>query len=690
MTSQSGRLVVPSSLGADYIAEGNALCVNDELGEGGSPEDILGDEQAEQQQQQQQHTMPHDLETAEPGTVVGVRNGVMSLSTNSAEFVTVVGAGTTQDSVVVKMSTPGPVGSWIVPSGDNDGYGVVGPAVHKHSFAKITSLGTSPDTVHAILKTSVHDACEKSEKTALLDPSPSPATVAEKPRPFLSFIFLVIFAVVASVIVFLQWLPSHSQDRYHLQCNTTAAVLCTAQHGEFDNRCHAVHSGIVDNTTLTRCCASHSAYSCFKQSFCGIKCDEVPDPRVEARVADPNDTLIAAGISSVLGILASNISVESYPQRNTTSIGFTQQMYYNSFMNEASKGGSELRDAIGMLEVPWVVASDGIVGTVLKDGFEGWLATTGCEVSTAFGNNCGGYSYCFYCSADISHLRQTVEVSLYPKTTLWVLSGSFAALSSSRPHHVTPNILLTFYPLSPLAPIVQETVQPEMIDPTATDTWWPKYLPFYWSGHVPAGTARMEVSLGCTGKTGLCSYYYSGVTLSPGEPPCSETDNCHHIKCTQLFNSTHSICLSSQTCRKQEDGELPYNLIGGNSDIDAYFVGGLFDEVKMTAGGALAGNFTANVTSAVERVMLYDMRKDMQQIPWACPTADLYCENLSFKNYSEFRYNLLFANEMNNIPPEFHSWRVMSSVVDSQDAPAVCVDIHWYAAKEPPHVMYIT
>eukprot|EP01059_Diplonema_ambulator_P028414 TRINITY_DN4719_c0_g2_i1.p1 TRINITY_DN4719_c0_g2~~TRINITY_DN4719_c0_g2_i1.p1 ORF type:complete len:709 (+),score=182.33 TRINITY_DN4719_c0_g2_i1:442-2568(+) len=679
MSQPSDRLVVPSSKGDDYIGEGCVLNVDgiheeeDEEGEAAS--------------------VPSDFREA-VGTVVGVKGGVVGLSTAGCDYVTVIERKGEEVSVgergpvLVKMSVPAPIGSWLVPSGDDDGYAVMGPASHKQSFARVVDHSEQPDMVWANLKP---PAERSNERTYLLEsvrgvntpPSEVPAT--EKPRSFALFIILVIGAVIASIIVFINFIPNHGQDKYNLTCNNTAAILCSDLYGEFDNRCHAVHSGIADSTTLGRCCSSGSAYNCFKQAFCDIPCEQYSS-LLAMRVGDNmNETAIAQGVAEALGLLESNVSV-SEGNMDTTLIGLPLTVYYNTFMNEASTEGSELRGSVNMVGVPWAVGSDGVVGSVLADEFRGWHASPACEISTAFGQNCAGYFYCFYCSARMSYLRQSINIDLYPPTTQWTFSGMFAAKQESKSHKITPVVTLTFYSSSPTG--LKTMIQPGMMDPTALDTWWPTYLPFYWSGMAPEGTAEIEVSIGCEGDEGVCSYYYSGVTLSPGPPPCSGVNNCHYLKCTEMFNETHSICLSTRSCRVVTNESLPYDVLADASDIEGYFVGGLFDEVRLTVGGTISGNFTSNVSSEVQFIEVYDVSNGNELLPSACPYDAFYCVNLNFNhNISEFRYNFLLSTSMNDIPPIYHRFRLKSN---ESAHPAVCTDIAWYAAEKPPHVMDIT
>ena len=113
---------------------------------------------------------PYNLRNADSGTVVGVCGGNASLVTTNCQassatsFITVMSrpshlSSNTSEARIcvtgtapVKVTDPPPIGTWLVPTGYNDGYAKPGPASHPQAFAVVDSYGSGESVIARLVE----------------------------------------------------------------------------------------------------------------------------------------------------------------------------------------------------------------------------------------------------------------------------------------------------------------------------------------------------------------------------------------------------------------------------------------------------------------------------------------------------------------------------------------------------------
>eukprot|EP01063_Lacrimia_lanifica_P036886 TRINITY_DN7430_c0_g1_i1.p1 TRINITY_DN7430_c0_g1~~TRINITY_DN7430_c0_g1_i1.p1 ORF type:complete len:880 (+),score=163.70 TRINITY_DN7430_c0_g1_i1:58-2697(+) len=209
----------------------------------------------------------------------------------------------------VKTAHMLPVGTYLIPSGFDDGYAVSGPASHPLAFAVVVSNSLDDGQVYArMLDTSsnamakcleyqqlhtymfvspasgspayrhsdddaepVADAQESAPLLAEPGAAAGPTGIARAPMLF--FLVLVTLLLGGSIAVIVHFLSAHESggDVPQPSCNMSAAMQCAAVHAGFD-QCEAAYIDPGDFIATQKCCVSPAAYACFQAYYCKVTC----------------------------------------------------------------------------------------------------------------------------------------------------------------------------------------------------------------------------------------------------------------------------------------------------------------------------------------------------------------------------------------------------------------------------------
>eukprot|EP01060_Flectonema_neradi_P038115 TRINITY_DN790_c3_g1_i2.p1 TRINITY_DN790_c3_g1~~TRINITY_DN790_c3_g1_i2.p1 ORF type:complete len:765 (+),score=120.91 TRINITY_DN790_c3_g1_i2:139-2433(+) len=678
---------------------------------------------------------PNNLRNADSGTVVGVRGANTSLVTTNCQassansFITVMSrpsllSPNTSEARIcitgtapVKVATsPPPVGTWLIPTGYNDGYAKPGPASHPQAFAVVESYAgdtviarlverhpASKNFTNLPLTTNAHyvesHACgdEDDERELLLseygiqDQQNEDVGGRDRFHPMIVFITAVLCLLGASVALLIRFLPRHGATNYNLHCNLTAAVECEALSGEFNNQCHAMYTGMID--AQERCCASPAAYGCFSEAFCELFCTDngTVDMSLDHDwgTAKAFESEIVTQLNPPPGtVIVTNLT------KTSAAVEFHDRVA-NLFLNRVSNNTRDpLYNILHISSAPWTNAGTAELGSLLVDQF----INNGTDTSSF--NSLGWSSadvFCNYTNMTVfvclfngkkkgpenGKVLQSVNTSLYPDTATWTLSGWYGIESTDK--SVSSAVMIKLV-LRNIHGGIVDTLHPSMISAEDTNTWYPTYLPFFWSGRIKkqAVTATVELTrehIGDLPRDVYLRTYFENVTLTPGGPSCENVELCEPLRCEGSFNKTHDVCFTSLARRGGEGA--PFSLPSIDSNISVYHVSGIIDTTVKT-GPLLAiveGNVTAELKSSPRHIKVSDSEGNPVQM--ACASDEL-CSNV-FPAGRSFIYKFQLFPDKNGIPSTVFDWRILSD-----EDPNFIIQLTWYAAAEPPPIMDIT
>ena len=513
------------------------------------------------------------------------------------------------------------------------------------------------------------------------------------------FITAVLCLLGASVGLLIRFLPRHSATSYNLQCNLTAAVECEALSGEFDNQCHAMYTGMVD--AQERCCASPAAYGCFSEAFCKLICTDNGTVDMNLNQDWGSESAFQSEIVSQLDPRPGTVIVTNLT-KTSASVEFHDRVA-NLFLNRVSNITADtLFHTLNLSSAPWTNAGTAELGSLLVD--EILTKETDSEDYNSLGWSSSPHVQCnrtnmtvFVCffnsekqveldkkskSPEIGKVSQSIVTSLYPRTTAWTLSGWYGIEVSDR--SVSSAVIIKLQLKNAQGEVV-DTVRPSMISAEDTNTWYPTYLPFFWTGriHSRAVSATVELTREYVGQLPeniLLRTYFANVTLTPGGPSCDDVDLCEPLRCEGSFNKTHDVCFTS-LARRGGDG-APFSLPKSDSKISDYHVSGIIDTTRQSGPllGIIEGNVTSDLKTSPKKIQINDSQGNL--VVDACSSEGM-CSNLFTGREFIFKFQLF--PRKNYIPSTVFNWRIVSA-----EDPNFIIQLTWYAAAEPPPVMDIT